>query len=120
MQLVVVVLIPRLELERPAALSSSLACGSFSLLLLHCPQLAHSDELPSAGGRRPSAMVALRRLGSLQLALGVVMEACWSLWSCSCVVSRLGSGSKSATREFWLVEVVQSLPIAAERPPGRW
>ena len=67
--------IPRLELKRPAAFSSSLACSSFSLLLLHCSQPAHSDELPLRGGRRHSALVARRRKGSLQLVLEVELEA---------------------------------------------
>lgn len=41
-------IIPRLELERPSAISFSSACSSFSLLLLHCSQPADSDELPLA------------------------------------------------------------------------
>jgi hypothetical protein len=115
-----VVTIPRLELKRHAALSSALALRSLSLPLLHCSQPAHSDEPRLAGGRRHSVPVALRGRGSLWLALGVRMEACWSLWGCSWSDSALGSGGKSGFGEFWLVEVVRSPPIAVERPAGRW
>ena len=71
---------------------------------------------PSAGGVTSRAS----RRGSLWLALGVRMEACWSLWGCSWSDSALGSGGKSGFGEFWLVEVVRSPPIAVERPAGRW
>jgi hypothetical protein len=88
------------ELKRHAAISSFLACCSFSLLLLHCPQPAHSDELPLAGGRRHSALVALRRLGSLWLTLGVSMEAFSSLWSCSCAFLELGTEKNRVLGNF--------------------
>jgi hypothetical protein len=74
--------IPGVELKRLAALSSSSACGSSSLLQLHRPQRVHSNEPLLAGGRRHPALVVLRRMGPPWLALEVEMEACWSLWSC--------------------------------------
>ena len=73
-------LIPGLERNCHAALSFSLALRSSSLPLLHRSSHAHSSEPRFAGGRRHSLMVVRQPLGSLQLAMDVRLEACWSLW----------------------------------------